>query len=218
MLVTPAVPDPPEIQALLWEGFSSTDCAYDVGANCGQTIGHISKFSDFVVAFEPSEESFQYLLNRYQHLSDVLLCSLAVSDNDIAVDLVAVDGKIDTGQLVTDGTPGMEWSPDLGNGSVRKLPAVTLDKFAFESDKWPGFIKIDVEGHEWKVLQGAKRVLRTGPEMLIEVHSEELGQKIHGLLSSDFRIDVVRHPHYSPGSPLWKTHFWYKCFPPRSIY
>lgn len=218
MHITPAVPDPPEIQSILWAGFSKTDVAFDVGANCGQTFHHIRRFSEKLVAFEPAVEAFSYLDRHYGWKRDIERSQYAVSDVDGDIELVAAEDKISTGQLVTAGTTGMEWSDSVDGAPVRSLPAITLDTYAFLADQWPGFIKIDVEGHELRVLQGARRILTTGPEMLIEVHSEQLGRDIHSLLSPDYRIELVRHPHYVPDSDLWKAHFWYRCFPPRSIY
>ena len=121
--------------------------------------------------------------------------------------------KIETGQLVTAGTPGMEWSGAADGGEVRSLPCITLDDYATATNLWPGFLKIDVEGHEGRVLQGATRILETKPEMLIEIHSEALGSAIYDLLKKDYHVEQVLHPHYPRGSLLSRTHFWFRCFP-----
>lgn len=214
-MITPAVPDPPELDDILWAGFQPGEVAYDVGANCGQTLDRIKGFSDTVVAFEPAVEAFEYLRAHYGHRMGIVLSDKAVTSHDGTVDLMAAPSKIETGQLVTHGTEGMEWSEDeMDNGVVRTLPAVTIDRFALEENLWPDFIKIDVEGHEGEVLRGAMQVLAVKqPQMLIEIHSEQLGEFIQGLLSESYYLDVVRHPHYAPGSLLWRTHFWLRCFP-----
>jgi len=211
--ITPAVPDPPELDAILWQGFHETVTAYDVGANCGQTIETIRGFAATVVAFEPSIEAFTYLSERYEIEDGYVLSNLAVSCVSGHVDLVAAPGKIETGQLVTAGTPGMEWSGAADGGEVRSLPCITLDDYATATNLWPGFLKIDVEGHEGRVLQGATRILETKPEMLIEIHSEALGSAIYDLLKKDYHVEQVLHPHYPRGSLLSRTHFWFRCFP-----
>ena len=216
MKVIPAVPDPPEVDHILWADFRPTDVAYDVGANCGQTISRIRGFSSTVVGFEPSEESFAYLTEHFGWRPGYVLSNLAASSRVGVVELVAVRDKIETGQLVTAGTPGMEWSGDLEDGTVRTLECTTLDAYAEATGLWPGFLKIDVEGHELEVLRGATRILTSGPELLIEIHSEQLGEDIKDLLEGDFLIEVVRHPHYPVGSELWLTHHWLRCFPFRN--
>ena len=214
MKITPAVPDPPEIEERLWQGFSDARISFDVGANCGQTLPRIRSFtSGAVVAFEPSEEAFAYLADRFFEEDRYVLCPKAVSIVSGTVSLEAVPGKIETGQLVTAGTPGMEWSPDLGSGEVRVLECVSLDDYVAETGLVPDFIKIDVEGHEGFVISGAVEVLKHLPELLIEIHSEELGNIIFAQLTEDYKIQAVRHPHYAAESPLWKNHFWFKCFP-----
>lgn len=214
-MITPAVPDPPELDDVLWRGFEIVDVAYDVGANCGQTLDRIKDFSNKVVAFEPAAEAFEYLQAHYAGREGIVLSDLAVTSHDGTVDLMAAPSKIETGQLVTHGTEGMEWSEDeMANGVVRTLPATSLDRYALNSGLWPDFIKIDVEGHEGEVLRGASQVIAVKqPCMLIEVHSEQLGGFIGELLDSRYYLDLVRHPHYVPGSLLWRTHFWYRAFP-----
>lgn len=214
-MITPAVPDPPELDDILWKDFDLAGISYDVGANCGQTLDRIGEFSDLVVAFEPAVEAFEYLRAHYGHRMSITLSDLAVTSHDGTVELMAAPSKIETGQLVTHGTEGMEWSEDeMANGVVRTLPATTLDSFARNQDLWPDFIKIDVEGHEVEVLRGASDVLKfMNPMMLIEVHSEALGETIKEMLEPTYFLDLVRHPHYQPGSLLWRTHFWYRCFP-----
>lgn len=213
-MIRPAPSDPPEIEHILWQGFTPGDLVLDVGANCGQSIPSLKKLSREVWAYEPSVESFEVLNSRYSADPDVTLFSLAVSNENADIELMAAPSKIDTGQLVTHGTRGMEWSDDeMAYGEIRSIEAVTLDEHLGENLSRVGFIKIDVEGHELFVLQGSSRLIESvRPEMLVEIHSEELGSEIQGLLGRHYNIQVVRHPHYAPDSELWRTHFWLKCF------
>lgn len=214
--ITPAVPDPPELGNRLWERFSPAKVAFDVGANCGQTVQNLRMFSDAVVAFEPHETAAAYLSDLGGQWPWFRVVPMAVSDRTGSIPLMALPGKVDTGQLVTSGTEGMEWSGDLALGEVWDVPATTLDDWATENNVWPTFLKIDVEGHELQVLNGATAVLEGLPEMLIEIHSEALGVAIMDKLSERYEIQIVRHPHYATGSTLWKTHFWMRCFPFRT--
>ena len=54
---------------------------------------------------------------------------------------------------------------------------ITLDEFA-KLKRWPSFIKIDVEGAEIMVLEGARQILQGSypPKFLIEFHGDERGR------------------------------------------
>ncbi|QIB75368.1 FkbM family methyltransferase [Halogeometricum borinquense] len=54
------------------------------------------------------------------------------------------------------------------------VPATTLDRF-YQSREYPDIIKIDVEGAEYDVLQGATGIIEAQhPTLLIEIHVEKL--------------------------------------------
>jgi predicted RNA methylase len=74
---------------------------------------------------------------------------------------------------------------------VRKFAGVELSDNSVRLDDLPvlrtdrGFIKIDVDGHEVKVLQGAMDLLSTAPlDVLIETHSAELERDCISLLKA----------------------------------
>lgn len=214
-MITPAPRDPPELDGTLWRDFPHVDVAFDIGANCGQTLPRIRDLSAVTFAFEPAEESFEYLTVHFGGIPFVYLVPFAVSAETGTIELMAAPSKIDTGQLVTHGTAGMEWSEDeMANGIIRSVQSVSIDDFCAENDVEPGFLKIDVEGHEGEVLRGAVETIEAfRPYMLIEIHSEQLGESITEQLSPLYDLEIVRHPHYPVGSAFWRTHFWLRCLP-----
>lgn len=212
----PAAIDPPQIEARLWEGFSRVPVGFDVGANVGQSVPHMLKFCEQVVAFEPAEESFRELEAAFRYDGRVDVAQVALSDAGGTVQLTAAPKKLETGQLVTVDLAdewGGEGDWDMTGAVLREVDAWTLDGFVEFTTLPPRFLKIDVEGHELRVLKGGRAVLARGVEMLVEVHSRYLGEQIWELLSDRYRIEEVRHPNYAEGSDLWHTHFWLKCWP-----
>ena len=64
-----------------------------------------------------------------------------------------------------------------------------LDNFQFNNKV--GFIKIDVEGHEQKILEGAVKTLENNqPNLLIEI------EKKHRKLNPDYTISFLREIGY----------------------
>jgi FkbM family methyltransferase len=148
----------------------------------------------------------------------VLVLDYAISDVDADIELAALPDKIDTGQLVTPGTHGMEWSPDVPEAVARTVTARTVDSLVLRGEVAPpDFMKIDVEGHEMRVLTGARQTIDAYlPAMLIEFHTPELHRQCRELLRADYAyrvVETVRHPHYPPNSRMWFTHGWLRAFP-----
>lgn len=207
----PAPIDPPQIHHVLWEGFSG-QIGWDIGVNAGHTAKYMLEHWDRVVGFEPAEECWPTLDGFTAANPRFTLVKAAVSDKNGEVGLTVLPDKIDTGQLVTSDCHGMEWDTHRSTATLRKVPSITLDT-AWRSYGRPDFMKIDVEGHELKVLIGARRTLAVQrPQLLIEFHTENLHktmkQYLHGL---GYDTRTIRHPHYQPGTDMWMTHGWMKC-------
>lgn len=206
----PAAIDPPEVWSRLWKGFEGR-CGWDVGANCGQTVPIMLEHFEQVIAFEPAEECWDYL-EKFE--GNYYWLPLALSDRDDHVDLVELPDKIDTGQLVTADTHGMEWDPRQPNAAVRTVVCRTVDSLLEEGAvEAPDFMKIDTEGHELRVLFGSRRTLAIErPDLLIEFHSPELHASCQALLEQyGYTCETIRHPHYPPASPLWFQHGWLRA-------
>lgn len=73
---------------------------------------------------------------------------------------------------------GLSPAPSLAKnykGQNIQVLAGTLDGLMADEATVPTLIKIDVEGAEHEVLQGATETLRKQPRLLIEVHRSALG-------------------------------------------
>lgn len=206
----PAAIDPPEIWYTLWAGFQG-QTGWDVGANCGQTIPIMLERFEQVYAFEPAEECWDYLADFD---GNVTVLPIALSDRDDHIALISLPDKIDTGQLVTAGTHGMEWNPEDQGAVTRHVPAHSVDRLISDGAiPPPDFMKIDTEGHELRVLFGARQTLAVHrPELLVEFHSPVLHDSCQSLLEQyGYTIETVRHPHYRAGTPMYYSHGWLKA-------
>lgn len=203
----PADIDPPEIQAALWAGMDGGDWGFDVGANVGQSIPEMLSRCRKVVAFEPSPEVYGELVNVWGSHPFVTLRQLAVS---------STPGRriglfpLEDGQLVSYGTHGI-----TGDESTVLVEAATVDDMALLYG-FPALVKVDTEGHEFHVLEGARLVLRRRQaDWLIEFHNPSLLCQCREFLElAGYEPETVRHPYYEVGSVNWQQHGWIRALAP----
>jgi FkbM family methyltransferase len=209
MIQRPASSDPAEITRRLWAGWHGV-LGFDVGANCGQSVATMLDLFDRVVAFEPAEESRELLVRDYGLDDRVSLVSAAVSQVGGRTDLWETPGNLAQGQLIS---PGHHAFTRECEPAPRPVPCITLDVAAEEFGR-PDFVKVDTEGHELLILQGAPGLVKAGCGWLIEFHSPAMHDGCEGiLLQAGYRVETVRHPHYPPGTEDWYNHGWLRAEP-----
>jgi len=134
---------------------------YDIGANTGYYgILAATKFNATVHSFEPIPE----------HVSCIKESSRinGVKD-DVFTHTLALGSKQASLELSLAGSGSTLTKSFLGESSVPTLTVAveTLDSLNLPA---PHFIKIDVEGYEWEVLQGAKETVKNHrPICFIEI-------------------------------------------------
>ncbi len=137
--------------------------AIDVGANDGSYVHYLRRHARKVIAFEPMPSLADALRAKFRH--DVEIRSIALSDRagTVPLHMPVVDGVTVTGCSTVSPTASATY-PDH---RAIEVPMATLDS-SYEGDV--GFIKIDVEGHEQAVLDGAAQTIRRcRPRMLVEI-------------------------------------------------
>jgi FkbM family methyltransferase len=137
--------------------------AIDVGANDGSYVHYLRRHARRVIAFEPMPVLADALCAKFRH--GVEIRSIALSDRAGSVELhmPVVDGVTVTGCSTVSPTASATY-PDH---RAIEVPMATLDS-VYAGDV--GFIKIDVEGHEQAVLDGAVQTIRRcRPRLLVEV-------------------------------------------------
>lgn len=133
----------------------------DVGANCGLYTRKLARLSRQVHAFEPSGQMAKLL--RRTSARNVSVHEIALSDHDGDAELFIPQGK----DGLVYGLASLEARTDPPARVVSAhVPIARLDAVI---DQDVAFVKIDVEGHELNVLNGAVELLeRCQPVFLVE--------------------------------------------------
>jgi FkbM family methyltransferase len=137
--------------------------AVDVGANEGVYSGRLSQLCGKVHAFEPIPWFADALRKKMDPNVDVHQIALSNRDGNAQL-RIPYDGALEMHGFST-----LETGNDL-RGSTHVRPVDVILKRLDDIVREPvGFLKIDVEGHELAVLQGAIRILKNDrPALLIE--------------------------------------------------
>ena len=125
---------------------------FDVGANAGEkTAQYLSRGASHVVCFEPQPAVASRLRDRFAHDDRVVVEQLALSAEVGAADLILCDESDHLATLEPRWTAG-RFHAQTWQRRVR-VALDTLDRMIAKYGR-PEFLKIDVEGHEARVLLG----------------------------------------------------------------
>lgn len=211
-----------KLSSHLWRGLAEkSDVIFDVGANTGvyTLLAKAYNPSAAIYAFEPIERIYTLLdqnvkLNRLQHTTIV---NKAVSNQVGVVEMHDMDeGNLYEASLETKYIDGLSY--DKKRFRKRKVEVETIDHFV-QANKIThiDLIKIDVETHEPKVIEGMRESLKHfRPIILIEILNRDVanGISVHfeGLNYVYYNINEVtgyeRVNHIMPS-----THFNYVLCP-----
>ncbi len=149
----------------------------DVGANLGLFTYFLARYSPHVYAFEPNPVPIRIL----RHVADdnVTVIEMALTDRTGEIEFVVPKGR----KGWSSNGARIARSHD-GKAIVLKVPCSRIDDLGYED---VGFIKIDVEGHELSVLEGARATLaRDRPNLFVEnefAHAGAAMQDVFTLMS-----------------------------------
>lgn len=171
----------PDITYLMQRLIRPDDAVIDVGANIGFHTVTMARAAakGRVYAFEPVSEMLE---------QNALNCTLNGLDNVTFFDCALGDRSERRNMHVSVGNADLQGTNTLIDEShhlaardaryeTRAVSVIRLDDLAAQLDLKPrlGFMKIDTEGFDTHVLEGALQLIRTHrPVMLVEAHSRRL--------------------------------------------
>ena len=172
--------------------------AADIGAHMGFDTLLLARLvgpSGLVHAFEPDPANGRRLRRNCElnSLHQVICHATAISDRNGIVSFSA------------SGTTTSHITEESEAGSI-SVPTETLDEAMSRFANQPlHLVKLDVEGAEFKVLQGATRILREiRPAWLIEIHSAQaLKDCVRLLLAARYHVEPLTDTEYYADAIAW---------------
>jgi len=162
--------------------------ALDIGSNKGAYSYLLASMGLETHAFEP-QPSFYERLRRTAPRN--LTChNIALSDSEAEMDfyLPMKNGRV-LNQIAT-----LRDISGQGDSKVIRVKACTLDSLKLNN---VGFIKIDAEGWEQQVLDGAREtILRDRPTLLVEIEEKHTGQDLWSSLRFVEELGYTTHCYH----------------------
>jgi FkbM family methyltransferase len=169
------------------------DTVWDVGANVGVYTADYAALvgqHGLVVAFEPSPACFAELERKFAHQKTVILQNVALGNFDGLVYLEIDDDPLSTACRI----PGEhEYRIACNTQDVLAQQADSL--IAAKPEFLPNVMKVDVEGHEGAVIEGARRLLQNDRLRCIgvEVHFTILEKRGEGRVAAQLETEFRRN-------------------------
>ena len=172
-------------------------CFFDVGANVGLYTWEVNKICRYrkILAFEPDPENIKLLektlsVANLQNL-EIYKCALSNQVGEISFFQDKLTSA--TGCVAGKDKPWVEQYLNTSANEIR-VKTNTLDSVV-SKNKDPSLIKIDVEGHEFEVLQGGTNTLTyMKPLLIIESFPPNQGTVLTFLDKIGYKLlDADRH-------------------------
>ncbi len=145
-------------------------CFLDIGANIGIYTWEVHKICPEIkiFSFEPDPMNLELLgiTVESNELNSIKIFQYALSNQSKETDFMQDDLTSATGTLSTETTP---WIEKYLNGKSKKITIETKTMDDLIGNKsHPQLVKIDVEGHEYEVIQGGLNTIKKKPLLIFE--------------------------------------------------
>jgi FkbM family methyltransferase len=149
------------------------DLVLDVGANKGQFASEIRQcgYTGRIVSFEPLSQAHGELLQSCEedHLWDAYpRCALGGHDGEVEIN---ISGNSESSSILPMLESHLSAVPESAYEGKEIVPIKTLDTVAgqYLKDARAPFLKIDTQGFEWQVFDGARDTLPQIKGILVEL-------------------------------------------------
>lgn len=183
----------------------------DAGANIGQTALYLRRFfpDSTVHCFEPVPATFSRLTKAVRAYPNIHAHSIALSSHSGSVYMREEDEYPEASAVTTERT-----------GAVCQVPSQTLDEFAAKAGiERINILKVDVEGHEIPLLDGAAGLLA---ERRIQAVYIEIGVDTRDLGHTHFsRVHAALEPSgfvFSGLYGIWRYRERYRVWGANALY
>lgn len=168
---------------------------FDVGANVGDKAVVLARLGHPVVAFEPQQQCLGQLKQRLSPYPKAVVSEVGLSDQkgEAMLQLCSMNEVSSLSQTFIDHYKRYDY---LTWEKEERIQVDTLDHM-IERHGMPGFCKVDVEGHELKVLQGLSTAI---PLIEFEFNApfkEEALRCVERLMElGDYRFNYSTYEHF----------------------
>ena len=153
----------------------------DIGVYRGVYSYFLSNLCKYVYAFEANPLLYDKLLDGFKNNKNIKIENVAVSSNsgetDLRIPIRDIAASFDNEEKYKLGVATIHKTNNLENEkfeTIKDIKKISLDEYNFEHEI--GFLKIDVEGHELDILNGARKfIAQNMPTMLIEIEERHSG-------------------------------------------
>jgi len=187
----------PAYQAVKALKAHNINVVFDVGANIGQFASELRAYGYMgkIISFEPLPQAYKAIVKRAEKDDKWFVhprCAIGATDTEIEINVAANSASSSILPMLTRHENA---APHAKYMYKEQVSMITLDsvleKYTTVADNL--FIKIDTQGYEWAVLDGAEQALKQSKGVLLELSLVPLyeGQKLWQELID--RLAIVQH-------------------------
>ncbi len=145
----------------------------DIGGGIGASVKIYNALfpGNKIFVFEPVLENYTTIKSKFANCSNIEICNVAVG-NENSKKQINVANRITSSSLfplAADQDSNFYNETTLGQNRIESIEIVRLDDFLAKIPNEIGIMKIDVQGYEMNVLQGAALILKRTNIVLLEV-------------------------------------------------